>query len=70
MPDHGEDPIVKPVLVFRHARTEGPGHFATFLDVNRVPWKLVKPDDGEAVPDDAGSYSGLAFMGGPMSAND
>jgi len=61
---------VKPVLVFRHARTEGPGHFATFLDTNRLAWKLVKLDEGEAVPDDAGPYSGLAFMGGPMSAND
>jgi len=61
---------VKPVLVFRHARTEGPGHFATFLDTSRIAWKLVKLDEGEAVPDDAGPYSGLAFMGGPMSAND
>ena len=61
---------MKPVLVFRHARTEGPGHFATFLDTNRLAWKLVKLDEGEAVPDDAGPYAGLAFMGGPMSAND
>jgi GMP synthase-like glutamine amidotransferase len=61
---------VKPVAVFRHALTEGPGHLAVFLDSRRIPWRLVKLDEGEAVPSGAGSYSGLAFMGGPMSAND
>ena len=62
---------MKPVLIFRHARTEGPGHFATFLDLNRVPWRLVKLDEGEAVPGVRGGlFAGLGFMGGPMSAND
>jgi GMP synthase-like glutamine amidotransferase len=61
---------LKPVLIFRCARTEGPGHFATFLDANRVPWRLVKLDEGEAVPEAASGASGLGFMGGPMSAND
>jgi GMP synthase-like glutamine amidotransferase len=61
---------VKPVAVFRFSDTEGPGHFATFLDANRVPWKLVKLDAGDAVPASSDAYSGLAFMGGPMSAND
>ncbi|HUP29070.1 MAG TPA: type 1 glutamine amidotransferase [Usitatibacter sp.] len=61
---------MKPVAVFRFSDTEGPGHFATFLDANRVPWTLVKLDEGEPVPPASDAYSGLAFMGGPMSAND
>jgi GMP synthase-like glutamine amidotransferase len=61
---------VKPVAVFRFSDTEGPGHFATFLDANRMPWELVKLDAGDAVPVSSTAYSGLAFMGGPMSAND
>jgi GMP synthase-like glutamine amidotransferase len=61
---------VKPVAVFRFSDTEGPGHFATYLDANRVPWELVKLDAGDAVPASSEDYSGLAFMGGPMSAND
>ena len=61
---------MKPVLVFRHALTEGPGHFATFLDARRIAWRLVKLDEGEPVPATAAPYAGLAFMGGPMSAND
>src|SRR5258706_3322767 len=61
---------VKPVAVFRFSDTEGPGHFATFLDAHRMPWKLVKLDEGEAVPASGAGFAGLAFMGGPMSAND
>jgi GMP synthase-like glutamine amidotransferase len=61
---------MKPVLVFRHALTEGPGHFATFLDAHGIAWRLVRLDEGEQVPASAESFAGLAFMGGPMSAND
>lgn len=58
------------MAVFRFSDTEGPGHFATYLDANRVPWQLVKLDEGDAVPGSSEAFSGLAFMGGPMSAND
>jgi GMP synthase-like glutamine amidotransferase len=61
---------VKPVAIFRHSPTEGPGYFATFLDAHRIPWLLVKVDAGEPVPASTGEFSGLAFMGGPMSVND
>jgi GMP synthase-like glutamine amidotransferase len=61
---------MKPVAIFRHSRTEGPGYFATFLDAHRVPHRLVKVDAGEPVPADPREFSGLAFMGGPMSVND
>jgi GMP synthase-like glutamine amidotransferase len=60
----------KPVAVFRYSDTEGPGHFATFLEANRIPWRLVKLDEGDPVPASAEGFAGLAFMGGPMSAND
>lgn len=61
---------MKPVAVFRHAPTEGPGYFATFLDGHRVRWRLVRLDEGEPVPGSAEGFAGLAFMGGPMSVND
>src|SRR6267378_4007717 len=61
---------VKPVAIFRHSRTEGPGYFATFLDAHRIPHRLVKIDAREQVPADPRAFSGLAFMGGPMSVND
>ena len=61
---------IKPVAVFRHTSGEGPGYFATFLETNCVPWRLIKIDEGDAVPDGPDDYSGLCFMGGPMSVND
>jgi GMP synthase-like glutamine amidotransferase len=61
---------LRPVAVFRFSDTEGPGHFATFLEARGVPWELVKLDEGAPVPASSEPYAGLAFMGGPMSAND
>ncbi len=61
---------MKPVAIFRHALTEGPGYFATYLDSHRIPWQLVRIDAGDPVPADARAFSGLAFMGGAMSVND
>ncbi len=61
---------MNPVAVLRHAPTEGPGYLATFLDAHRIAWRLVRLDEGEPVPASATGFAGLAFMGGPMSAND
>jgi GMP synthase-like glutamine amidotransferase len=61
---------LKPVAIFRFARTEGAGHFATFLAEHGRQFQLVPLDEGEPVPRDAAQFAGLGFMGGPMSAND
>jgi GMP synthase-like glutamine amidotransferase len=61
---------MKPVAIFRYARTEGPGHFATFLAAHGLEFTLVRLDEGEPVPQSCDGFSGLGFMGGPMSAND
>jgi GMP synthase-like glutamine amidotransferase len=60
----------RPVAIFRHSASEGPGYFATFLDAHRIPWTLIRVDGGEPVPHSAEQYAGLCFMGGPMSVND
>jgi GMP synthase-like glutamine amidotransferase len=61
---------MKPVAIFRHAAAEGPGYLAEFLDEHAIPWQLVRIDALESVPADPEAYSGLVFMGGPMSVND
>lgn len=61
---------MNPVAIFRHARTEGAGFFSDFLDEAGIPWTLVRVDEADSVPDSALRFSGLVFMGGPMSAND
>ncbi len=62
--------MMKPVAIFRHAPTEGPGYLATFLDSREIPWRLIRIDAGDPLPGHWGDFSGLVFMGGPMSVND
>ena len=62
--------LMKPIAIFRHAATEGPGYLAEFLDEREIPWQIIAIDAGDAVPPGATTYSGLVFMGGPMSVND
>lgn len=61
---------MKPVAIFRHARTEGPGYCAEYLERRAIPWRLLCIDEGASVPASPDAFSGLVFMGGPMSVND
>lgn len=61
---------MKPIAIFRHAASEGPGYLATFLDARNLPWQLICIDEGATVPTEISQFSGLVFMGGPMSVND
>lgn len=59
-----------PIIIFRHAATEGPGYFGEFLDRRGIPWHLVRVDAGEPIPTSLNGISGIGLMGGPMSVND
>ena len=61
---------IRPVAVFRHSPGEGPGYFATFLDEHLIPWQLIRIDESDPIPATVNGFSGLCFMGGPMSVND
>ena len=61
---------MRPIAIFRFSETEGPAHFADWLDAHSLPWQLVAVDRGEPVPDDAHAFAGIGMMGGPMSVND
>src|SRR5215813_1700575 len=60
---------MRPVAIFRFSATEGPGHLGEWLDARRVPQRLIALDQGESVPAVPLAFSGIAMMGGPMSAN-
>lgn len=61
---------MKPLHIFRHFPTEGPGYLAHFLDQRNIPYELICIDAGEDIPPRMDDTSGLVFMGGPMSVND
>ncbi len=58
------------VAIFRFSPTEGPGHFAAWLDAHGIGWELIPIDAGAAVPADPRAYAGIGMMGGPMSVYD
>ncbi|MEP7182039.1 MAG: type 1 glutamine amidotransferase [Betaproteobacteria bacterium] len=61
---------MRPVAIFRFSPTEGPGHFADWLDARGIGWRQVALDEGAPVPADPRAFAGIGMMGGPMSVND
>ncbi|MEO5764883.1 MAG: type 1 glutamine amidotransferase [Casimicrobiaceae bacterium] len=61
---------MRPIAIFRFSPTEGPAHFAEWLDAQQRPWRLVAVDRGDPVPRDPQAFAGIGMMGGPMSATD
>ncbi len=61
---------MKPVAIFRHLSWEGAGYLDEFLAARNIPTQMICVDQGESIPDDPQTFSGLVFMGGSMSVND
>ena len=61
---------MRPIAIFRFSKTEGPAHFAEWLDRESLPWQLIAVDEGAAIPADARAFSGIGMMGGPMSVTE
>lgn len=61
---------MQPILIVTHVDHEGPGYFTQVLNRNAIPYRLVSIGHGDALPEHPNNFSGLVFMGGPMSVND
>lgn len=61
---------MKPVAIFQHSESDGPGTVPAHLARGAVPSAVLRADTGQPVPADPRAYSGLVFLGGPMSANE
>src|SRR6266550_7346482 len=61
---------MRPVAIFRFSPTEGPAHFAEWLDASGFSWDLLRIDSGAPIPADPRAFAGIGLMGGPMSVND
>jgi GMP synthase-like glutamine amidotransferase len=65
-----EREAVKPIRIFRHEDWVKPGRLTEYLAIREVPWEFICIDRGDPVPLTVDDVSGLAFLGGTMSAND
>ena len=63
---------MKPVLIFEHIETSNAGLFEVFLKKNTIPYLVLRPNKGDAVPacDRISDYSGLCFLGGTESVTE
>ena len=61
---------MKPIAVFQHTEVGAPGTLPEALRELGQAVRIVRIVDGEPVPQDASSFSGLVFMGGYMSVHD
>lgn len=56
-------------VIVQHVAHEGPGLIGEALTERTIPYRVVRIDRGEALPDHR-SVAGLAVMGGPMGVHD
>jgi GMP synthase-like glutamine amidotransferase len=61
---------MQPVLILQHQLPENAAYLITWLERNRVLYRVVNAGTGEEFPTTIEPYSALAVMGGGMSAND
>jgi GMP synthase (glutamine-hydrolysing) len=65
-----ERPTGPRALVVQHVAAEPPGLIAAALQAESVDLEVVRADRGEEVPVEAGGWSAVVVMGGPMSVAD
>ncbi len=61
---------MKSVAIFRHVAHEGPGYLAEFLAAHNITSQIINSSTDNLSLLRVSDYSGLVFMGGPMSVND
>lgn len=61
---------MKPIAVVQNAHDDGPGHFGDFMAARSISLRVFHSWNGEDLPRTLDDFSGLAVLGGPMSAND
>ncbi len=58
------------ILILQNLSADGPGHLASWLRAQDIPFDVFDTEAGDAYPGSVAGYSGLALLGGEMSAND
>lgn len=61
---------MKPIAVFQHTEVGAPGAVIPILEALGCEVQLIKVVNGESVPRDSSTFSGLIFMGGYMGVHD
>ncbi|MBK9244961.1 MAG: type 1 glutamine amidotransferase [Burkholderiales bacterium] len=60
----------RPVAILQHHDDVGPGYFGDWLGEHRIGYRLLRIDEGDAVPAEPEQFAGICSLGGPMSVNE
>jgi GMP synthase-like glutamine amidotransferase len=61
---------MKPILVLQNMHSDSPGYLGTWLQEQGLAFEVRSAASGDPWPDSMQGHSGLAVLGGAMSAND
>ena len=61
---------MKPVALLQHDKTQGPGVLLRCLEEAGIGSRTFCPDQGDALPSEAGDFSGIVLLGSNRSVND
>lgn len=57
------------IRVFQHDGCGGMGYLATFFDARRMPYEMIRIDQGQTLPGDILGSAGLVILGSNLSVN-
>ena len=60
----------RPVLLITHLTASDTGEFSVILENKKIPYKILRLNKGDRLPEDLSMYSGAVSFGGIQSAND
>jgi GMP synthase-like glutamine amidotransferase len=60
----------RPFLILQNLHADGPGYLAQWLNARGLRYELFNTEAGQAFPSRIEPFSGMAVLGGAMSAND
>ena len=61
---------MRPVLILQHDSTQRPGQLLDHLTQAGIDTRIVMPDHGDPVPQQASDYSGIVLLGSNRSVNE
>lgn len=61
---------MRPVAILQHEASQGPGYLLNVLQQQGIAYEIFHPAEGQALPSQAGDYSGLVVLGSNHSVNE
>jgi len=58
------------ILIIKHIDIEGPGTLGSFLDQQKISYRIIDLGEGQSLPKDLSSIDAVVVLGGPMNVDE